>query len=216
MDGSNVSLPAKSLPMILFYLAIGLGVLMVLLLLETTGFSVILIILALTLVVAVVTISSIMLPQLTGAPWVPTSRELVHEILALAELKQGEVLYDLGSGDGRLVIAAARDFGATAIGIEIEPFRVLYSRLKILQFHLNGKARIVRRNFFHVDLRDADVVITFLLQTTNDKLRQKLERELTRPNSRVVSIVFQFNGWEEIRSDRERTIYVYRPHSPEA
>jgi SAM-dependent methyltransferase len=204
-----VSPPAKSLPMILFYLVIGLVVVTVIFL--NTGL--LSVILALTLVAAVVAISSIMLPQFTGAPWVPTSKELVGEILSMAELKPGELLYDLGSGDGRLVIAAERDFDARAVGIEIDPLRVLYSRLKIFQFHLKN-AKIIRSNFFNVDLREADVVTTFLLQETNDRLQQKLERELTRPNCRVVSLVFQFKGWEEIKADRERMIYVYKPHPP--
>jgi SAM-dependent methyltransferase len=200
--------------MILFYLAVGLGVIFLIFFNLMGGFTVLSIILALTLIIAVVAISSIMLPQITGAPWVPTSRELVNKVLTIAELRPGELMYDLGSGDGRLVVAAARDFGAKAIGIEIDPIRVLYSRLKILQLHLNGKARIIRRNFFDLDLKDADVVVTFLLQATNDKLQQKLEKELTRPNCRVVSLVFQFKGWEEIAIDRERMIRVYRPHTP--
>jgi len=207
-----VSLPPKSLPMVLFYIVMGLGVVTILILLDyTTGFSLLLIVLTLTLIFAILAVSSIMLPQLTGAPWVPTSRELVHEILAIADLKPGELLYDLGSGDGRLVIAAAMDFGARSAGIEIDPFRVLYSRIKAVQLGLKGKVKIIRGNFFNVDLREADVVVTFLLQETNDRLQEKLERELTKSNCRVVSLVFQFKGWEEIKTDKEKMIRVYRP-----
>jgi SAM-dependent methyltransferase len=202
----------RSLPIILFYVIIGLGVVTFLILqYYTAGLGLILIALALTLIASTVIVSSIMLPQFTGAPWVPMSRGLMREILQMAELKPGELLYDLGSGDGRLVIAAARDLGARAIGIEIDPFRVLYSRLKIRQYHLQGRARIIERNFFNVDLKDADVVVTFLLQKTNDKLQQKLESEMTKPSCRVVSLVFQFKGWEELRVDKEQMIYVYRP-----
>jgi SAM-dependent methyltransferase len=198
--------------MILFYLVMGLGVVTILIFLNyTTGFSLLLIVLTLTLISAIVAVSSIMLPQFLGAPWVPMSSKLVHEVLAMAELQPGELVYDLGSGDGRLVIVAARDFGARATGIEIDPFRVLYSRLKIRQFGLKGKLRIIQRNFFNVDLKDADVVVTFLLQETNNSLQEKLERELTKPNARVVSLVFQFKGWEEIKTDKERMIHVYRP-----
>jgi SAM-dependent methyltransferase len=198
--------------MILFYLVMGLGLVTILIFLNyTTGFGWILILLVLTLVSAAVAVSSIMLPQFTGAPWVPMSRKLVNEILMLADIKPGELLYDLGSGDGRLVIAAAKDFGARAIGIEIDPFRVFYSRLKIWQYHLGDLAKTVEKNFFGVDLRQADVVVTYLLQETNDRLQEKLETELTKPNCRVVSLVFQFKGWEEIRVHKELQIYVYRP-----
>jgi SAM-dependent methyltransferase len=202
--------------MVLFYLVMGLGVVTILIFLNyTTGSNLILIILTLTIATAIVTISSIMLPQFVGAPWVPTRKEVVTKMLQMSELKPGEVLYDLGSGDGRLVIAAARDFGAKSVGIEIDPFRVFYSRLKITQYHLGDKARIIRTNFFNVDLHDADVVVTFLLQETNDRLQKKLEAELTKPNSRVVSLVFQFKGWEEITSDKDNLIYVYRPRPQE-
>jgi len=207
-----MSLPPKSFPMILFYMVIGLSLVTIMIFLNyTTGFGWILILLVLTVVSAVVAVSSIMLPQFTGAPWVPTNRKLVKEILTMAEVKPGELLYDLGSGDGRLVIATAKDFGARAIGIEIDPFRVFYSRLKIWQYRLGDRVKIFEKNFFTVDLKDADVVVTFLLQETNDKLQKKLEAELTRPNSRVVSIVFQFKGWEEINVDKDLQIYIYRP-----
>ncbi len=197
--------------MILFYLVMGLGAVTIFLLLTSTkGLLLPLISSSLALLVVTVTISSIMLPQFLGAPWVPTSKELVNKILSISELKPAETLYDLGSGDGRLVIAAARDFGARAVGIEIDPFRVLYSRLRISQLRLSGKAKIIRSNFFNIDLRDADVVIVYLLQETLDKLQYKLEMELTKPNCRVVSVVFRFKGWEVIKSDQEARIYVYR------
>jgi SAM-dependent methyltransferase len=199
--------------MVLFYLVMGLGVVMILIFLnDTTGFSLLLIVLTLTLITAIVVVSSIVLPQFTGAPWVPTSLKFVRETLAMTDLQQGELLYDLGSGDGRLVIAAARDFGARATGIEIDPFRVLYSRLKIAQLGLRGKVRIMQKNFFNVDLKDADVAVTFLLQETSDRLQEKLEREL-KSDSTVVSLVFQFKGWDEITTDKERRIHVYRPRS---
>src|SRR5271169_3728376 len=115
--------------MILFYFGMGLGAATILILLSTKGLTLLVIISGVALLSVLVAISSIMLPEFTGAPWVPISRKLVGKILAMSELKPTESLYDLGSGDGRLVIAAARDFGALAVGIEIDPFRVLYSRL---------------------------------------------------------------------------------------
>ena len=130
-----------------------------------------------TLIVALVATASILVPAVKGAPWVPTSRKLVNKVLTMAELKPYELLYDLGSGDGRMVITAARDFGAKAVGIEIDPFRIFYSRLKISQLHLKDKVRIVRGNFFDINLGEADVVVLYLEQHTNNKLQVKLERE---------------------------------------
>lgn len=179
------------------------------------GASVPLILSWVLLLLAVFVTASIMWPEVKGAPWVPTSGRLVSRVLEMANLKQGEVLYDLGSGDGRIIIAAARDFGATAVGVEIEPFRAFWSRFKISQLHLSGKAKIVRRNFFDVDLKDADVVVLYLLQATNNKLQLKLEREL-KPSSRVVSVVWQFAGWELIRRDEKEMIFVYKPRTADS
>lgn len=199
--------------MVLFYLSIGLAAVVILILQASTkSLWLPLVISSVGLIVVTVAISSIMLPEFTGAPWVPMSSEKVGKILAMCQLKESEVLYDLGSGDGRIVIAAAKDFGARAVGIEIDPFRVFYSRLKIFQLRLRGRAKILRGNFFNFDLGQADVLVLFLLQKTNDKLRGKLERELTKPDCRVISVVFRFEGWELVREDSEEMIYVYRPH----
>jgi hypothetical protein len=207
-----VNRQSKTIPLILFYVIMGLGVLMILLLLVSTkGLIFPLILSGVALSAVIVVISSIMLPAFTGAQWVPTSTGLVSTILTMSEVKQGELLYDLGSGDGRLVIAAAKDFGARSVGIEIDPFRVIYSRLRIFQLRLADRVKIVRSNFFNIELLDADIVVMFLLQETMNKLQPKLERELTKPNCRVVSILFQFNGWEVIKADNERRIYVYKP-----
>jgi SAM-dependent methyltransferase len=172
-----------------------------------------LIVTVIVLIVATAAVSSIMLPGFVGAPYVPTSSDLVTRILSLAEIKPGDVLYDLGSGDGRLVISAARDFGAISVGIEIDPFRVLFSRIRIWRQNLARRVRIIRNNFFKIDLKDADIVVMFLLQETNDRLQRKLEQDLKKPDARVVSIVFQFRGWKLIRADEMNMIYVYEPHS---
>lgn len=178
----------------------------------TTNLTLPFIISGAALIVVMIATASIMGTSVTGAPWVPTRQELVKKALEMAELKPGELLYDLGSGDGRIVITAARDFGVRAIGVEIDPFRVLYSRLKIRWLGLTGKARIIRSNFFNVELRDADAVVLYLVQETNDKLQSKLEKELTKPDCRVISIVWKFNGWQLLRADEDGMINAYRPH----
>jgi SAM-dependent methyltransferase len=163
------------------------------------------------LAISLVGAASILVPEFFGAPWIPTSRGLVHEILSLSEVRPGEVLYDLGSGDGRIVLEAAREYGAIAIGVEIDPFRVLYSRTRIARLGIGNRAKILRGNFFDVDLGDADVVVLYLLQSTNDRIQSKLERELRKPGCRVVSVVWEFKGWDLIRKDEKGVVRVYTP-----
>jgi cyclopropane fatty-acyl-phospholipid synthase-like methyltransferase len=130
-------------------------------------------------------------------------------MLLLAKVKPGEEVYDLGSGDGRIVIISTKEFGARSTGIEIDVFRAFYSKLLIRLLGLNGKARVIWSSFYKVDLSRADVVTVYLLPETNDKLMPKLEREL-RPTSRVVSHAFRFD-WQLLDSDEDARIYVYNP-----
>ena len=157
---------------------------------------------------------SFYLPSLTGAPWVPSPNATVRKMLLLAKVKPGEQVYDLGSGDGRIVIASAKEFGARSTGVEIDLSRVLYSRLLITLLGLRGRARVIWSSFYRVDLSTADVVTVYLLPETNDKLTPKLEREL-RPTCRVVSHAFKFD-WQLIDSDEAAKIYVYNPSSERA
>lgn len=152
---------------------------------------------------------SFVLPSLTGAPWVPSSSETVRKMLLLSKVKPGEEVYDLGSGDGRIVIISTKEFGARATGIEIDVFRAFYSKLRIRLLRLGGRASVIWSSFYRVDLSRADVVTVYLLPETNDRLMPKLEREL-RPTSRVVSHAFRFD-WQLIDSDDAAGIYVYSP-----
>jgi hypothetical protein len=163
-----------------------------------------------TIIVTAVVVLWMFLPGAIGAPWIPTSKGVVRRMLVMADVKPDEVLYDLGSGDGRIVIAAAEEFGATSIGIEIDPFRCLISRIRIAVLGLGGRARIEWKSFYNVDLARADVVALYLVQGTNDKLKPKLEREL-KPTCRVVSHVFKFSGWKLLKADEKSAVYVYSP-----
>jgi SAM-dependent methyltransferase len=143
-----------------------------------------------------------------GAPWVPTPRRVVRRMLALGGVKPGELVYDLGSGDGRVLTIAARQFGARAVGIEIDPLRCIWSRVVILLTGLREKARVVRGDLFDQDLSPADVVTCYLLQGTNDRLAEKLGREL-RPGARVVSNSFTFPGLTLASEDEKHNLYLY-------
>jgi SAM-dependent methyltransferase len=148
-----------------------------------------------------------------GAPWVPTSRQVIRRMLDMAELKPGEVVYDLGCGDGRVLVTAARHFGACAVGVEVDWSRYLWSVLAVTIRGLWSRVRIIRGDLFSVDLHDADVVFTFLLQDTNDRLKEKLRREL-RPGARIVSNIFTFSGFPLVSADEELHLYLYRVARP--
>ncbi len=144
-----------------------------------------------------------------GAQWVPADLNRIRRMLEIAKLKHGEVLYDLGSGDGRIVIEAARSYKVKSIGVEIDPIRVLFSRLKLISHKLENIAQIRFANLFNVNLSDADVVTLYLLPKTINKLKAKLSRELKK-GCRIVSLQFPINNWKPIKVDRKFGIYVYK------
>jgi predicted RNA methylase len=146
--------------------------------------------------------------QKYGAPWVPTPYKTIKKMLKLAEVKQNDVVYDLGSGDGRVIIEAARSFGAKAVGIEIDPIRFIWTKARIFLLGLSKKVNVLLGNFFKIDISDADVVTIYLLQETNVKLIDKFIREL-RPGTRIVSNTFTLPGLKIINYDKKSKIYVY-------
>lgn len=140
-----------------------------------------------------------------GAPWVPLEPFVIESIMDMAKVKKGDVFYDLGSGDGRVVIAAALR-GAKAYGVEIDRFRVLYSRMCIFLFGLTNRAKIIHGDIFKVDLTNADIVTTYLLQETNDKLFPKLDKEL-KEGTRIVSSAFNYPKLKPITINPNGPIY---------
>ena len=145
--------------------------------------------------------------SLLGAPWVPTSMKMVHKMLSMAEVGPDDVVYDLGCGDGRMIVTAARRYGARAVGIEIDPFRYLWCQALISVLGLRERVKVVYGNFFSQNLSDADVVTCFLVQATNLQLESKLKREL-RPGTRVLSNRFAFPGLYKVREDGEAILYL--------
>lgn len=142
-------------------------------------------------------------------PYVPTPPEVVEAMLDMAGLQPGEHLVDLGSGDGRIPIAAARR-GATALGVEIDPRLVTRARTLAQMAGQEERARFHRADLFTVRLRDADVVTLYLLPDVNARLRPKLLTEL-RPGARVVSHAFDMGDWapDESRSVSEKNLYLW-------
>lgn len=134
--------------------------------------------------------------------------ESVKAMLRLADVNPNDILYDLGAGDGRIVTTAVKDFGARAIGYEIDPIRFLISWLRIIFSGALGRAVVRYKNFYKADLKEATVVTLFLRQHTNERLREKLERELA-PGSRVVTYYWTFDKWRPIKVDRRLEVYLY-------
>ena len=164
------------------------------------------------LVILVAGIVSILWTDLKGAPYVATPRGAARRMLELAEVNPEDMVYDLGSGDGRLLWLAAQDFGAHAVGIEIDPFRFVWTKLMVRFKGLKEQVEIIRADFFKVDLSAATVVTAYLLRETNRKLIGKLEQELA-PGTRVVSRKYIFPDWDLIAEDPVEELYVYRMRS---
>lgn len=148
------------------------------------------------------------LPIPWGAPWVPSSPSTIRKMLLMAGLQPGQVLVDLGAGDGRIVMTAARQFKAQAIGVEIDPLRCAIANGLIFLIGLRGKARVICGNMASYDCRDADVVTVYLLQNTNQKLKEQLSQKL-KPGAKIVSHTFSMEGWAPIAIDDHKNIFLY-------
>ena len=148
------------------------------------------------------------------APYIPTPQLVVEKMLEAAHLKPGDVVYDLGAGDGRIVITAAQEFGARAVGVEILPDVCDKARERIKSLGLDDKVTIIQNSALRVDLSPADVVTLYLLTSSNERLKPNLEKYL-KPGARVVSNQFPVKGWKASAvvhvktGNMDNPIYVY-------
>jgi len=129
------------------------------------------------------------------APYIPTPQIVVDRMLEAARLKPGEVVYDLGCGDGRIVITAVQKFKARGVGVELSGDLFKEANRRIQALGLQDQIRMIHGNLLNVDLSPADVVTVYLLTSSNSRLRPNLEREL-RPGARVLSSEFEIRGWK--------------------
>jgi SAM-dependent methyltransferase len=146
-------------------------------------------------------------PIFIGAIFLPTPPEVVEKMLTLAEVGEGDVVYDLGSGDGRIVIGAA-ERGARGVGVEADAIRVLWSRIKAKRSPAGDRIRFLWGDFFKNSVAEASVVTVYQGESINNRLREKFEVEL-RPGSRVVSFSFKFEGWEPAKKHPDADVYLY-------
>jgi len=131
-------------------------------------------------------------------PYVPTTEAAVKAMLELADVKRTDVVYDLGCGDGRIVIAAARTFGARGVGIDINPVRIAEANENAKKAGVEGRVRFEENDLFEATFAEASVVTLFLLPQINLKLRPKLLQQL-KPGTRVVSNTFDMGDWKPVK-----------------
>jgi len=125
----------------------------------------------------------------------PSTPEIVRAMLTLANVKKGDIVYDLGCGDGRVVITAAKEFGATGVGIDIDPQRISEARENARKAGVTGKVEFRNEDLFEADISRATVVALYLYPWVNLKLRPKLLRDL-KPGTRVVSNLHDMGDWQ--------------------
>jgi precorrin-6B methylase 2 len=150
-------------------------------------------------------------------PYVPTPENVVEAMLKLGEVKKGDILYDLGSGDGRIVVTAAKQYGVKGTGIDINPERIQEANANAKQAGVTDKVRFLNQDLFEADIKDATVVTLYLLPAINLKLRPKLWKDL-KPGTRIVSHSFDMGDWspeKKIEVDG-RYLYLWRvpAHAP--
>lgn len=161
-------------------------------------------------------LSSSALQRPTLAPYVPTPQDVVDRMLALAEVTSSDILYDLGCGDGRIVITAAKKYGAHGVGIDIDGDRIAESRRNAREAGVSPLVEFRRGDILEADVSKATVVTLYLVSSANLKLRPLLTRQLP-PGARIVSHAFGMGDWAPAKTDRfkdsqgdDRVIYLWR------
>ncbi|MGV3686502.1 MAG: SAM-dependent methyltransferase [Daejeonella sp.] len=142
-------------------------------------------------------------------PYVPTSQNVVDAMLKLAKVKPGDVVYDLGCGDGRIVVTAAKNYGATGVGFDIDPERIAEANENAKNAGVTDKVKFVNANLFDTDMSEANVITMYLLPRVNMQLRPKILA--LKPGTRIVSHAFDMGDWkpEKIEHVDDATIYFW-------
>ena len=144
-------------------------------------------------------------------PYVPTTEPAVEEMLKLARVTNNDVVYDLGCGDGRIVIAAAKQYGARGVGIDINPERIAEANENAKKAGVTHLVKFIEQDLFEADFREASVVTLFLLTEVNLRLKPRLLEQL-KPGTRVVSNTFEMGDWKpekETKLNGEDSEYSY-------
>ncbi len=155
--------------------------------------------------------------ELDRVPYVPTPPDVVEAMLKLAQVAKTDVVYDLGCGDGRIVVAAAQAHGARGTGVDINPERIKEANENAKKAGVTARVRFIESDLFAADIREASVVTLYLLPDFNLRLRPKLLKEL-KPGSRIVSHSFDMGDWKPDKQIQinGRTIYLWVVPKPPA
>ena len=148
-------------------------------------------------------------PAKYDAPYVAAPMPIIRQMLELADVGPEDTVYDLGCGDGRTVITAAKEYGARAVGIELDPLRYLWCQTLITLLGLRGRIKINLGNFFNEDLSQATVITCYIGQDANETIQEKFKKEL-RPKTRIVSHNFIFPELPLVKKDDETELYLYQ------
>jgi len=148
--------------------------------------------------------------QKLDVPYVASKPEVVQAMLTIANVNKDDIIYDLGCGDGRIVITAAKEYGATGVGVDIDPKRIEEANANAVKEGLTDKVKFIEQDLFDVDFSDASVVTLYLLPYLNLKLRPKLLAQL-KPGTRIVSNEFDMGDWKPEKQIKvgESTIYFW-------
>ena len=141
-------------------------------------------------------------------PYMPTHEKVVAEMLKVAKVGKDDILYDLGSGDGRIVITAAKEFGARGVGVDIDPDLVREARENAVKAGVADKVKFLQQDLFKTDIREATVVTLYLWPEINLRLRPKLLGDL-KPGTRVVSHNHDMGDWKPLKTVRVRVPHEY-------
>jgi SAM-dependent methyltransferase len=153
-------------------------------------------------------------------PYVPTPQEVVERMLDLAQVKKGDVVYDLGSGDGRIVVTAAKKYGVKAVGFEIDPQRIKESHENIKKAGVENLVEIRQQDIRTVDLSPATVLTMYLLPEVNLMIRPNIWKQM-KPGSRIVSHDFDMGDWKPLKTENikdgsswDHTLYLWHVEAP--
>ncbi len=169
------------------------------------------------IIVIIALATSFVVAVFGGGPFVPTPKKAVIKILKHAHVRKGDILYDIGAGDGRFLHYAEKLYGAKATGFEIDPF--VYALAKFKQILFGWKGRMIRGNFQNYSLKDADIVVCYMLPDTLRKYQKKFEDEL-RQGCKIISYTFHIGSWKpykvipkDTRTNIKR-LYIYKRDKP--
>ncbi|MBI2031529.1 MAG: 50S ribosomal protein L11 methyltransferase [Candidatus Levybacteria bacterium] len=172
------------------------------------SFLIINLVLFLLIFILLIILSWVWPPDSPWAPWWRTNRQTAREICKLAKINKKDIVYDLGCGDGTFLITAAKEFGARAVGIEIDPLRFWITKFRVWFNGLVDVVGVRQENFFNSNLSEATVIVVYLVPKALNQLLPKFRKELKK-GTRIVSFRYQFNIKYQ-KSDIKNNLFLYK------